>query len=809
MASWYALIQKFPTKVMPTCLLIIMVLAPSTYAQRAKLAPVRPGDQVEYRWVNTWSPAEVVEYQETGHVMLRYTFAGAEKTARYALSDVRFPNDEGHWMYWSDATGKFRIAARFVSRNDTHVTLRKEDGSNVQVPIESLSKPLQAELEKLARTVRKMHNESPLRVGDEIEVRYAWTWYPATVLKISPTGALASFEHFTGKMENEFKHEEMRYGNGEGPWREWSDSTGKHKVFARYLTHDETHVELLKEDKKTIRLERSKLSAKLQSDLNKATLFTKRPAEVDFELAGKDGNATESWMNFGTFAADFSANLLDVGTAPAPEFGEGGFEFAIGKASTISLVEPIGGTSELIAIGVHESGSSATTPTTLYWASVSDRKATPGPHFLPDEVLLAYSASQQRLITAEVRGAWSTPVRFCSYRLAPGDRVAKAELKWAVPKATFATASTTTRVAFIDDQRVLIAFGSSVGLWNLNERRMEYVVPSKNNMMHLSPNGKYFATDQFSHSVIVETATGKPAAKLYGNGYMSFSRDGKYLITASSLGLNARRINGKDESIFLGNPSWSSATHSGDFSEVADGWISNGSGLWSTSRQLLAWSYTADSKDLSLTYTSAIGDKLLAIATRGKKETTSVLLGVAKIPNAAAVKTLSSYTDDQIYVLRRGAKVRIDPTVQDSRMVNGIHRAAAAAGWQFDQSSDIVITASAKLGEPVTNTYERSFGFAQRDRDYKETVTVQPWIQLVSVSQGERRLWGDARGGVPGMLMVKESQSIQSELNRASEPSYDLFDSFTFPEKVIAPKFQKGLGTSRITPAGLIDELVH
>ena len=57
--------------------------------------------------------------------------------------------------------------------------------------------------------------------------------------------------------------------------------------------------------------------------------------------------------------------------------------------------------------------------------------------------------------------------------------------------------------------------------------------------------------------------------------------------------------------------------------------------------------------------------------------------------------------------------------------------------------------------------------------------------------------------------MVKESQSIQSELNRASEPSYDLFDSFTFPEKVIAPKFQKGLGTSRITPSGLVDEPVH
>ena len=242
---------------------------------------------------------------------------------------------------------------------------------------------------------------------------------------------------------------------------------------------------------------------------------------------------------------------------------------------------------------------------------------------------------------------------------------------------------------------------------------------------------------------------------------------------------------------------------------VADGWISNGSGLWSTSRKILAWSYTADSFDLSLIYSSALGDKLLAMGTRGKKESTSVLLGVAKIPNEAAVKTLSSYTDDQIYVLRRGAKVRIDPAVQDSRMLNGINRAAAAAGWQFDPASDIVISASAKLGESVTRTYERSAGFGRRGgSDYRETITVQPWIQSVTVKQGERQLWGDYRGGVPGMIMVTENQSLQSELSKASEPRYDLFDAFVFPEKVLAPKFQSGLGTSRITPNGLIDQPV-
>ena len=552
MENWLRRIETL--RLAPTWLAICVLLiqTSSAYAQRGKLPPVRAGDQVEYKWGSSWSPAEVVEYHETGHVTVRYTFANTVKTARYSLSEIRFPNDEGHWMYWSDASGKFRIPARCIGRDETHVTLRKEDGSDVRVPIESLSKPLQAEIAKLTRAAKKLHDESPLRVGDEIEVQSGWTWYPAKVLKISPTGALASYQFALSTIEQEFKHEDMRYANGEGPWREWSDSTGKHKVFARYITHDDTHVELLKEDKSTVRLERAKLSSSLQAELNKATLFTRRPAEVEFQLAGKDGNPTSSWMDFGTAASSFSPNLISAGTAPAMQFDEGGFEFAVGKASTVSLVEPLGGPEQLIAIGVHEAGSSATTPTTLYWASIQERKATAGPHFLPDEIILAYSAQQQRLITAEVRGAWSSPVRFCSYHLAPGDRLAKAELKWAVPKASFATATTTTRVAFLDDNRVLIAYGSSVALWNLNQRRMEYVIPSSNNVMHLSPNGKYFATDQFSHAVIVETATGNPVANLSGGGYVSFSRDGRFLITASSLGLNARSLVGKDETIFLG-----------------------------------------------------------------------------------------------------------------------------------------------------------------------------------------------------------------------------------------------------------------
>lgn len=48
-------------------------------------------------------------------------------------------------------------------------------------------------------------------------------------------------------------------------------------------------------------------------------------------------------------------------------------------------------------------------------------------------------------------------------------------------------------------------------------------------------------------------------------------------------------------------------------------------------------------------------------------------------------------------------------------------------------------------------------------------------------------------------------ESLQAELNKAYEPCYDMFDQFEFPEKVLGPKYAAGLGTSVITPSGLVD----
>lgn len=149
--------------------------------------------------------------------------------------------------------------------------------------------------------------------------------------------------------------------------------------------------------------------------------------------------------------------------------------------------------------------------------------------------------------------------------------------------------------------------------------------------------------------------------------------------------------------------------------------------------------------------------------------------------------------------------------VSDQRILAGIRRAAGQWNWRIDNTSDIVINASAALGKSETNTYERSrFGFGSRGQESsQQTVTVTPWIQSVSITQNGQSLWGTSSGGVPTFLSIRENDSLQEKLNESSKASYELFNTFTFPERVIAPKYRNGVGTSTITPTGLVDKPVN
>lgn len=783
-------------------LLSVLSLTNPVLAQKKKsgLDPVREGDQVEVYFLGKWLPAEVVHY-ENGQVLLKYEFAG-EQTRAFGIDVVRFPNEEGTWMVWSDESGKFRIEARLLRRTEEEVTLLKEDGTEVTVPIEKLNSALQSQLVKMAAKIKKMHDQAPVRVGDNVEIKSWWTWFPGIVTKVLPNGALVAYRDDTKETEGEFKHADMRYPNGEGPWREWTDASQKYKVIARYITHDATNVVLLNESGKQIRLERSKLSKKLQTELDAATIITRRPDEVEFATDAVDFSKLTSVSIF-DHMAKYDGTQVPIGPGKAaPQLKEGGMGFQVFDSAKINLATWVGTDEQLIAIGASDSKSPHVQPTTLYWASLVTGKAERGPSFLSDEIILGYSPEQERLITAETRGTWSTPVRFCSYRLAPGEPTAVPEAKWSVPKSSFVSSFSSTHAKFVGSDEVLIGYGGHIGMWNIPQRKLNYAISSRSQDINFSPDGKYFCTHQVFNSVLVETGTGRIVGEVEQAQKATFSEDGHFFISATHWGAYAQELSGAKRRIFLPGAAGASDAN---FFEVEPGWLSDGRCTWQLDRGILAWSYL--STDMQVIKQTAIGDKLLAIGLGNRLGKPHVLIGVAKIPHEIVKTSIEKVSDDMLYVLKPGISVRIDPMVTDQRMLAGIQRAAKQWNWRFDNSSDIVVTASAALGKSEQHTYETSrFGFRTHgNEDSRQTFNIAPWIQSVSISQNGAPLWGTSSGGVPGFISIREGESLEAKLNESSKESYELFKQFSFPERVIAPKYRSGVGTSTITPTGLVD----
>lgn len=799
--------------------LAIFLLTAITSEHAVAIDPVRPGDQVEVYFLSKWYPGEVIAYKNKV-ALVRYTFI-QPKEEQFNLSDIRFPNGEGSWMNWTDASGKFKVEARLVGRTETHVKLKKTDGSVVEVPIKNLSASLQTKIAKVAKAEKDFVDASFVRIGDSVEINFLRTWYPATVTGLLPDGATVEYQ-FVGKTQSaNYKYKDMRYPNGEGPWADWKDITGKHEVKARYLTHDETDVYLLREGNQKIKLPRSKLAATIEAELAKREIITRRPDEVEFSTAGVNFKSLPSWTSFGTNLGENPNGVLSsIGGISTAKLQDAFFHVELPRVGKIGPVFYIDDApTPMLCVVVTPEKQDAFNPISLYWIDLTTHAFSPGPNFFEGEIILGYSAAQQRLITAEGLDLRNSASRFCSYRLPPGSRTAKPEWKWAVPEMSFVSSREDLSAKFVGDEQVLIAYGSAVTMWNMATRRAEYVLPTSYNEFSLSPDGKFFFTNQFSHAAVIDTATGKPVASFKGAD-SQFTVDGKYVASFSAFEKKLIPLDGsgsKQASTLVG-PNHFDAIHRATkrayevdthVALIGDKWLLRDAQLYNLERGLLSWTYSTE--DLNLLLRRPIGNQCLIVGSRADNASASEIhVGIKTIPSAQNVASMASLTDEQLYVLRPGIEVRLDASALAPQIAPGVRRAIQAAGWTESASSNIVIKAVAKRGEAQTETYSISrFGsgaLASGSRD--QTFTANPWFQYISVEADGRSLWGTGGGGMPHFLSISEGESLEAEVRKCEQESYSLFQSFTFPERVLAPKWSGGFGSTVLTPDGFIDRPV-
>lgn len=781
------------------------------FAQVSVLAidPVRPGDQIEVYYLSKWYPGEVLAYKNNV-ALVRYTFI-SPREGKFNLDAMRFPNDEGAWMVWRDASGKFKIEARLVGRSETHVKLKKEDGSIAEVPISQLAASLQARLAKAAKAEQEFVDSALVRVDDKVEVKHLRTWTPGTVVSLLPDGAEVEYSFAGSSRTSKFKYVDIRYPNGEGPWADWTDITGKYKVKARYITHDENDVFLLLQGGKRIQLARSKLAPAIETELAKRAILTRRPEEVEFSTAGVDFKNLPSWTRFGTGLGENPDGILNsIGAATFPNIADGYFSVELERAGKIDPVFYVDNASTpMLSLVVTPEKQDGFNPISMYWIDLESHRLLPGPNFFEGEVILGYSATQQRLITAEGLDLRKSASRFCSYRLAPGQRQAKPEWKWAVPDMSFVSSREELSAEFVGTDQVLIAYGGAVTMWNMESQRAEFVVPTSYNDFNLSPDGRFFLSNQFNHSTAIDTRSGQPVATFSGAS-SQFTQDGSHVTSVGTF---------KSELVPLENPSDKVPLYGGNRSRSGVGiqsarigteWLFRGGLLYNLDRQLLAWTYTTE--DLSLLLRQPLGNQCLIVASgAANANSTTVHVGIKTIPSDENLASITGLGDEQLYALRPGIQVRLDASAMDPQIAPGVRRAIQQAGWSEAANSDLVVKAVAKRGEPQTQTYSVSrFGFGGSGSSSSEqTITASPWIQGVSVEQQGKVLWSvGGGGGIPSFVTTREGESLEAEVRKCEQVTYELFQSFSFPDKVLAPKWSNGFGTTVLTSSGFVDRPV-
>jgi hypothetical protein len=99
------------------------------------------GDAVEVFFLGEWRPGTVLDTNKQGMVQAEFVFVGS-KIEVFKPEAVRFQYESGaiaRARTWSNESGGFQVKAALLKIRADAITLRKEDGREIDVPIEKLS----------------------------------------------------------------------------------------------------------------------------------------------------------------------------------------------------------------------------------------------------------------------------------------------------------------------------------------------------------------------------------------------------------------------------------------------------------------------------------------------------------------------------------------------------------------------------------------------------------------------------------------------------------------------------------------------
>lgn len=110
--------------------------------------------------------------------------------------------------FFSDASGKFRVRAAIVDLNETTVKLRKQDGGEIEVPVDRLSAADQTFLKAQYQQYKQMAGD--FTIGKKVEIFSTGAWHPGVVKNVQPGKFFISFDHYSSTWDKWVTADQLR-----------------------------------------------------------------------------------------------------------------------------------------------------------------------------------------------------------------------------------------------------------------------------------------------------------------------------------------------------------------------------------------------------------------------------------------------------------------------------------------------------------------------------------------------------------------------------------------------------------------------
>jgi hypothetical protein len=662
--------------------------------------------------------------------------------------------------------------------------------------------------------------------GEEVAYLSLGKWNPGIVVDSNSKGVLVEYEWGAGTRQSIFPRNEVMYRyevDAIYRVREWSDASGKFKIRAALLKMGDEKIKLRKPDLAELEIEIAKLSDADKAFLSDLQKKMKKHRIV--EPAGEAESFDESAGLFDFSVAGYKRNSLAAD--PLPPFlrlKSGGVAIpGMQFSDRLSTLLGLGGTDRFLLAAIVSESPSAPVATRLVWASLEQKKILGEQNLPAGEVVLDYHAPSHRLLTQFSEwGAGVTSRHVLSvWEVLPTNDKPKMIARWYC-SLTGLGFSQDSWVRFADKNVVIEKSGRQEFVaWNIEKKAAQYRVSQESFFAAqpvLTPGRKFLVMPEDKQVNIYDSVTGRHVSTIPTNDRsagVAVSDDGQKLAVLHINSLSVWNLTNAEEEPHrfqaeaVGTPfartlAWIGNEHlmvDTDFREMV---------LFSLKNRFALWTYRSDNRSISERWAHRVREivdgHLVYCAQIDRLGEDIVVVGSVELPGPAVFEKEASYDRGALLLVKPGSAVRVVVNAGADSMAIGkrLEQKLAANGWTIDGNAKITVTATMKVGQPVTATYRISDDFGRSARA-DETVTVTPHISSLVIDVDGKIAWqASTATGPPSFIRIRANQSAQSEANRWNQPQPQFFENTQIPKEILDPKYSNGLGETDVTIRGLI-----